>query len=111
MQHEQIHFDIAELCSRQLRKRLTETRFEKSTFKQEVNKIFDDILVECDSIQTAYDDLTNHGLNKKQQAEWIKNVNQKLKSLEKYENNPDSVFESALLEENFISRLFRKLNF
>lgn len=111
LEHEQIHFDIAELCSRRLRKRLTEAKFEKASFKEDINKIFDDILIECDSIQSAYDESTNHGLNKKSQTAWIKNVNKDLKDLEPYENNPLRTFESQMNEENFITKLFRKLNF
>lgn len=111
LQHEQIHFDIAELCSRKLRKKLAQSSFQEESFKNDINIIFDDILYLCDSMQVAYDSQTNHGLNKKQQHFWQENINNNLLDLKEFEKNPDSRLESPLTEENFIARLFRKLNF
>jgi hypothetical protein len=109
LQHEQLHFDIAELCSRKLRKRLSETEFQKENFKEEINVIFKDILKECDKLQNSYDEETNHGLIKSKQTAWSKSVNREIGNLYAYESNIQTL-ESPFVKQNLVAKLFKKLN-
>jgi hypothetical protein len=109
LQHEQLHFDIAELCSRKLRQRLAEKEFNKENFKEEINVIFQEILKECDQLQNSYDEQTNHGLIKSKQNAWIKSVNKQINDLYAYENNIQTM-DSPFTKQNLVSKLFKKLN-
>lgn len=69
LSHEQVHFDICEIFARKMRKRVAETTFSQ-TVKQEIKKIYKEILQELDNMQEQYDFETNHSRNKDKQKEW-----------------------------------------
>ena len=85
LQHEQIHFDIAEISARKIRKEITELRQageeEPSIYKQHINKLLDDYYAR----DTEYDKETQHGLNDKKQQEWNKKTAKELEELEEYD--------------------------
>lgn len=86
LKHEQLHFDIAELVTRKIRRdmikyvsiNLAET--EKYVSKVN-NKYFHQ---ELDSINKKYDTETNHSINNEKQKEWELKIAKELKALEKY---------------------------
>jgi len=107
--HEQVHFDIAEFSSRRLRKILSEKEFNKATFKEDLIEIFSKTLLECDSIQNAYDEETNHGLIKSKQSNWEKNIQSEILNLRAFENS-HQVNEIPFEDQNIFSKLISKFN-
>jgi hypothetical protein len=83
LSHEQGHFDIAEIFARKLNKQMSEYKFNKKTYQQDLNKTYKDILDEKEKMQNDYDKETNHSINKEKQAEWVKKI---AKMLEEYKN-------------------------
>lgn len=69
LSHEQLHFDIAELHARKLRKRLAETQFTKN-IKAEVKEIYKSIIKELYIFQNKYDRETNFSRDLKNQLFW-----------------------------------------
>ena len=84
LSHEQGHFDIAEIFARKLNKKMSEYRFNKRTYQQELNKIYQDILDEKEKLQNDYDKETNHSINKEKQAEWLMKIAVMLEYLAAY---------------------------
>ncbi|EAQ99811.1 hypothetical protein FB2170_15856 [Maribacter sp. HTCC2170] len=76
--HEQLHFDISELFSRKMRKRMDNATFTKN-IKSEVRKIYKEILIELSDYQNRYDDETDFSRNIEQQKVWIKKIEEALK--------------------------------
>ena len=81
--HEQGHFDIAEIFARKLNKEMSEYKFNKRTYQQDLNKIYNKILDEKEKMQNDYDKETNHSIKKEEQAEWLKKI---AKMLEEYKD-------------------------
>ena len=81
LSHEQGHFDIAEIFARKLNKEMSEYKFNKRTYQQDLNKIYNKILDEKEKMQNDYDKETNHSIKKEEQAEWLKKI---AKMLEEY---------------------------
>ena len=73
LSHEQLHFDIAELFARKMRKRLNETSFSDNV-KAEVKDIYKEILKELADFQHLYDWETNFSRNKEKQLLWNKKI-------------------------------------
>lgn len=84
LHHEQLHFDIAELFGRKLRKKIVE----KIKNSQDYQTIFVDIyktnLAEYKSFQNQYDKETNHGLNEEKQLFYNNLIAEELKKLNNY---------------------------
>lgn len=82
--HEQLHFDIAELYARKIRKKVEELRQrnvkELSDYNQAINKI----LRESNEVDMQYDMETLHGGIKMKQVEWNEKVARELETLEPY---------------------------
>jgi len=81
LSHEQGHFDIAEIFARKLNKQMSEYRFNKKTYQQDLNKIYQDILDEKEILQNQYDNETDYSRNKEKQAEWLKKIEKMLEEL------------------------------
>jgi hypothetical protein len=71
--HEQLHFDISELYSRKMRKRLEQTKFTKNV-KTEIRKIYAEITAELNDFQNRYDQETNFSRNRDQQLHWNQKI-------------------------------------
>lgn len=71
LKHEQGHFDITEYHSRLLRKEVSELKFRKQeNIGKDVEKLFRKHHEEAEKMQEAYDEDTNHSIDKDKQAEW-----------------------------------------
>lgn len=86
--HEELHFYIAEVSARKMRQEFANYT---SSHKYDVNanndmkKIFDRCLDECNKENDQYDLETNHSANEAQQEEWRKKIVAQLKELGAYE--------------------------
>ena len=85
LSHEQGHFDIAEIFARKLNKKMSEYRFNKRTYQQDLNKIYNDILDEKEKLQNDYDKETNHSIKKEKQAEWLKKIEKMLEAYKEFD--------------------------
>lgn len=86
LQHEQIHFDIAEIYARTLRSKITVLKTKKSKVSDELDVLIKLNGQELNTFQDMYDNETNHGRNKKKQLEWEKIVAADLKAYSLYKN-------------------------
>lgn len=84
--HEQGHFDIAEIFARKLNKQMGEYVFNKNTFKDDLKNIYMTLTAEKDDFQNQYDKETNHSINKEKQVEWLKKIQEELKTLKSFSN-------------------------
>lgn len=84
LSHEQGHFDISEIFARKLNKKMIAYKFDPDTYKEDLRKIYEEVLNEKESMQTRYDEETNHSINKDKQAEWLKVVKDLLKEFDSY---------------------------
>jgi hypothetical protein len=84
LKHEQLHFDIAELYARKIRKKISDLSERGVKDVQVINKAINDLMEESNEIDQRYDLETLHGaLSKKQQA-WEKMVKEQLAGLKDY---------------------------
>jgi hypothetical protein len=86
--HEQGHFDITEIYARILHKELLDYKFNRRTFRQDVNAIYDRVVKEKETFQLTYDAHTDHSRNKTVQKEWLEKIEQLLVETEPYSNYP-----------------------
>ena len=84
LQHEQGHFDIAEIFARKLNKKLKDYKFDKGSFRKDLKKIYDGITSEKEKFQDKYDKETDHSRKKEEQAKWIKKIDEELKEYQSY---------------------------
>lgn len=82
--HEQLHFDIAELFARKIRKRFAEYEFSKKTFQQDLKTIYLNEIKACSMYQQLYDLESEHSINRKGQRKWDTKVRQELDALSAY---------------------------
>lgn len=88
LQHEQLHFDIAELHRRMVVKALSEEAFDKNNYKEKLDEIIDRIwLKSYRKMQDKYDAETNFSRIFRSQITWNKYVSQQLRNLEDYTFN------------------------
>lgn len=69
--HEQAHFDITELHARKLYNALLQYNFNKENFKDDISKIYEQIVQEKENMQATYDRETDHSRLKQHQAAWL----------------------------------------
>jgi hypothetical protein len=86
LSHEQGHFDIAEVYARKLNKEMAAYKFNRSTFQQDLKRIYDGVLNEKEKTQDDYDRETNHSIKKEKQAEWLEKI---ARLLEEYKDYAD----------------------
>ena len=86
--HEQAHFDITELYARKLNQELSQYEFNKRTFKQDINNIYQKIVDEKEAFQKTYDGETDHSRNKRAQFEWLDKIDELLLETEPFANYP-----------------------
>jgi hypothetical protein len=85
LQHEQLHFDIAELHRRLIVKAIVETEFTKENHKELLDKTIRDIwLVKYREVQDKYDKETNFSRIIREQINWNKYIKQQLINLKEY---------------------------
>ncbi|MBL7741946.1 MAG: DUF922 domain-containing protein [Chitinophagaceae bacterium] len=81
LQHEQGHFDIAEIFARKLNKKMSEYKFDKNSYQKDLRKIYESITTEKEKFQDQYDKESDHSRNKEKQAEWTKKIAEMLSEL------------------------------
>jgi hypothetical protein len=84
LEHEQGHFDIAEIFARKLNKKMKEYQFSQATYKTDLKTIYTSITTEKEALQDQYDRETDHSRKKEQQAEWEKKIEKMLTELKAY---------------------------
>ncbi|HEY0655976.1 MAG TPA: DUF922 domain-containing protein [Chryseosolibacter sp.] len=85
--HEQLHFDIAELYARKIRKVIAELSEAGERDVKVFNRAIQKLLRESNEIDIQYDLETLHGAMLKKQAEWSKEVKSELKALEQFKKH------------------------
>jgi len=84
LRHEQLHFNIAEIYARKIRKELNETHITVNNLQSKADKIYFKNWNALTKMQRDYDRETNHSINKKEQAEWDAKITKLLKENLKY---------------------------
>src|SRR5688572_1100631 len=85
LKHEQLHFDIAELYTRKLRKELAQYAFTAKSVDKSFRSITDKNSRERESAQRLYDKETRHSLNEATQQAWEERVAGELKEMAAYD--------------------------
>jgi hypothetical protein len=78
LKHENGHFDITELWTRKLRKKISETKFTAADFKSQLRKLYFEYDDKMDHYQDKYDAETESSMNSEQQKAWEAKIQQKL---------------------------------
>lgn len=76
--HEQLHFDIAEVFARKLRRELAHLSYGPTDYQEKMDMVFQRVLAEMEDIHNRYDRETDHGLNEETQEKWAIMVEKKL---------------------------------
>ena len=84
LNHEQGHFDIAEIFARKLNMEMGNYTFNKKSYQQDLRKIYKDILKQKEEFQDEYDKETNHSINKEKQSAWSKKIANMLEEYKAY---------------------------
>lgn len=85
LQHEQLHFNIAELNRRMIVKNLLEATFTKENHRELLDEIVKDGWLKAyREMQDKYDAETNYSRNFREQINWNRFVEQELKNYEEY---------------------------
>ncbi len=79
--HEQLHFDIAELFARKMRKRFAELKKNKIDTFDAYQNTYTTLWKSCRMYQRQYDDETKHGKDIESNEKWIKKVHKELQEL------------------------------
>jgi hypothetical protein len=82
--HEKLHFDIAELYARKIRKKIAELRDENVTKVDAFNLAIQELLQESNEVDMQYDIETLHGAMQEKQKEWADKVKAELNGLRKF---------------------------
>src|SRR3954470_6921615 len=77
LQHEQLHFDIAELFSMKMKEMFQNFNYTEN-YQAEIRQLFDKNKQAYHAMQQLYDNETNHSLNKTKQKEWEDNITSQL---------------------------------
>ncbi len=86
LKHEQLHFDIAELYARKMRKEFKEKKFNSKTLKTEMTTAYKQEVAKLEAYQSKYDKETNHSRILDKQTQWEKDVLKDLQGLESYKD-------------------------
>lgn len=85
LNHEQKHFDIAEVFARKLRKEVADNIQTSGDYNKKFQGIYNRILKEYTEFQMSYDKETEHGMNKDRQAEYNALISEELENLKSYQ--------------------------
>lgn len=81
LNHEQGHFNIAEIWTRKFRQKLNGKTFVIKTFQKELNAMHTEIHKESRAMQVEYDKETEHSVNEAGQQKWNKKISNELQKL------------------------------
>lgn len=82
LKHERLHFDIAEIYARKLRKVMREISFESDEQHEYSHFLQNQILFEFRMTQLLYDAETNHSRNREEQKKWKERIARELQELD-----------------------------
>ena len=85
LEHEQGHFDLTEIFSRILRKRIENEEYYNEEF--DINQLYEEIMESLDSAQHEYEVATVHGSVDNTQEKWSKLIKEELESLDDYRDD------------------------
>jgi hypothetical protein len=74
LSHEQGHYDISEIFSIDLQKKLSSLCFDKARYKTEIDSVFRSMSRYYDSLQQKYDGDTGYMLNRESQTKWKQKI-------------------------------------
>jgi hypothetical protein len=72
--HEQGHFDITEIAARKLHQALYEYEFNRKSYRDDINTIYQRIVKEKEDMQALYDRESDHSRNRKVQYTWNEKI-------------------------------------
>ncbi len=84
LRHEQLHFDLAELYARKIRKRIDELKKSGVTDVKDINAAIQILLDESNDADRRYDVETLHGALVKKQKEWERRISRELRELNEF---------------------------
>jgi hypothetical protein len=84
LEHEQGHFDLCEVYTRKLRKKLEEKQLTAFNLNTDANVIFKEIYASYLERQEEYEKETGYGLDRKKQIEWTITIGKELNELNIY---------------------------
>ncbi len=84
LNHEQKHFDIAEVHARMLNKELKEYTFNSKSVNKDINRIYNNVMKQHVTAQKQYDLQTRHSLDSVKQQEWDAKISSLLNEYEKF---------------------------
>lgn len=87
LRHEQLHFDIAEVFARKLRKEFSNSKLHLGNVDEETKRIYFKVMLEYENFQRMFDLESRHGTEKDTQLKWERKVQEELKLLENYKDN------------------------
>lgn len=82
--HEQLHFDLAELAARKIRKKVEELSAQNVKRIKDYNSAINRLLKENSHLDEQYDRETFHGALRDKQELWKQKITSELDALEKY---------------------------
>jgi hypothetical protein len=85
--HEQLHFDIAELYARKIRKKIQAMSSQGNNDIKIYNAAIQELLEESDRLDKQYDTETLHGAMVRKQKTWETKINGELRSLEHFKKS------------------------
>lgn len=86
LNHEQGHFDIAEIHARVLHKALLNYTFNAKTVNDDINRIYREVIDQHVQTQKLYDLQTNHSIDSAAQRTWNNKIYSLLKDNEQFAN-------------------------
>jgi hypothetical protein len=89
LRHEQTHFDLAELYTRQLYRAFTATTY-TAAYRKQIKDTWALVFARLKATQEKFDQETEHGLNKPAEAEWESQVALQLQQTPPYPLNVDT---------------------
>lgn len=79
LNHEQRHFDIAKIIAEQFKKKMLAKKLTPDNYEALLNMQYLDSYRDMNKMQKAYDDETNHGINRFAQEAWNTRIDKALK--------------------------------
>jgi hypothetical protein len=86
--HEQAHFDITEIYARKLHQALQDYKLNRKTFKEDINTIYERVVIAKESFQKLYDGQTDHSRKSAKQQEWLERIDEILDETSPYADYP-----------------------
>jgi hypothetical protein len=95
LQHEQVHFDLAEVYARRARKMLAELKNPCPRSDEDLGALVDRVLRDLYAAQQRYENETRAGENETRQLEWVTDVARDLAALAAFAEKPGSTATKA----------------